>query len=338
MSLTTSRAGVTATLDIFQPAGKPPMLSAPALEEVPGWLAEHRDALREATARQGSVLIRGLGLSSRHQVADAFAQLATDRMFEREAFAARTSYAPGVYSSTPWPAAQPMCMHHELSYAVSVPSLMLFACLVPPESGGLTALADAADVLAALPADLVARFADQGWMLVRNYTAEIGATIAESFGTDDPAAVERYCSANRIEWEWLEDGGLRTRQRRDAITTHPVTGRRCWFNQVAFLSEWTMDPEVREFLVDMYGADGLPFSTRFGNGDPIGPDVVESLNEVYESLTMREPWQAGDLMLVDNIGTAHSREPYDGPREVLVALGGPTDAARLRASGLGAGS
>ena len=46
-----------------------------------------------------------------------------------------------------------------------------------------------------------------------------------------------------------------------------------------------MDPEVHEYLVDVYGADGLPFNTRFGNGDPIGEDVVELLNEVYEANT-----------------------------------------------------
>ena len=46
----------------------------------------------------------------------------------------------------------------------------------------------------------------------------------------------------------------------------------------------------------------------------------ELLNEVYEANTAREPWQAGDLMLVDNIRTAHSREPFEGPREVVVAL------------------
>ena len=38
---------------------------------------------------------------------------------------------------------------------------------------------------------------------------------------------------------------------------------------------------------------------------------------------MREPWQAGDLMLVDNIRTAHSREAYVGPREVLVGMAEP---------------
>ena len=87
-----------------------------------------------------------------------------------------------------------------------------------------------------------------------------------------------------------------------------------------------MAPEVREYLVDVYGDDGLPFNTRFGNGDPIGEDVVQLLNEVYEANTAREPWQAGDLMLVDNIRTAHSREPFEGPREVLVAM---ADAVRL---------
>ena len=80
---------------------------------------------------------------------------------------------------------------------------------------------------------------------------------------------------------------------------------------------------MREYLVDVYGEDGLPFNTRFGNGDPIGEDVVQLLNEIYEANTAREPWQAGDLMLVDNIRTAHSREAFEGPREVLVGMADP---------------
>jgi hypothetical protein len=87
-----------------------------------------------------------------------------------------------------------------------------------------------------------------------------------------------------------------------------------------------MDPEVREYLVDIYGKDGLPFTTRFGNGDAIGADVVQAINEVYESKTAREPWQGGDLMLVDNVRTAHARERFQGPRDVLVGM---ADAVRL---------
>ena len=290
----------------------------------PSWAAEHKDALRATVAEHGSVLVRGLGLRDAAEVSAVFQQLSsTGLMIEREAFASRRIYSDGVYSSATWPANQPMCMHHELSYRLEFPSLLLFACLSAPTSGGATAVSDSRAVLNALPAELVARFERDGWMLTRSYNDEIGATVAEAFGTDDRGAVEAYCRGNAIGFEWQPDGGLRTWQRRSAVVHHPVTGQRCWFNQIAFLNEWTIDPEVREYLVEMYGADGLPFNTRFGNGDPIGEDVVLLLNQVYEANTVREPWQAGDLMLVDNIRTAHSREAYEGPREILVGMADP---------------
>ncbi|MCE0447123.1 TauD/TfdA family dioxygenase [Streptomyces tricolor] len=43
-----------------------------------------------------------------------------------------------------------------------------------PEEGGATAVADAADVLAALPAELTERFEQEGWLLTRTYNEEIG--------------------------------------------------------------------------------------------------------------------------------------------------------------------
>ena len=88
-----------------------------------------------------------------------------------------------------------------------------------------------------------------------------------------------------------------------------------------------MDPEVREYLVEVYGEDGLPFNTRFGNGEAIGAEVVQAINQVYEANTVREPWQSGDLMLVDNVRSAHGRESFKGSREVLVAMADPVPLA-----------
>ena len=313
-------------VDVDLATGKPPVLRADATGDAPSWAAEHREALRGVVAEHGSVLVRGLELRDAAETGAVFQRLATGLMTEREAFASRRTYADGVYSATKWPPNQPMCMHHELSYTLEFPGLLLFACLSPPTAGGATAVADSPTVLDALPTELVNRFEREGWLLARSYNDEIGASYAEAFGTEDRAAVERYCRANAIAFEWQPDGGLRTRQRRSAVVRHPVTGQRCWFNQIPFLNEWTIAPEVREYLVDVYGAEGLPFNTRYGNGDPIGEDVVELLNTVYEANTAREPWQAGDLLLVDNVRTAHSREPFEGPREVLVAM---ADAVRL---------
>jgi alpha-ketoglutarate-dependent taurine dioxygenase len=313
-------------LDVHRSPGAPAMLLADAPGGAGRWAAENRDALRNLVTQYGAIMVRGLGLRDPGETATVFRTLATGLMAEREAFAPRQVHPEGVYSSTKWPSNQQMCMHHELSYTLEFPGTMMFACLTAPESGGATPVADAPSVLEALPADLAARFEREGWLLCRTYNEEIGAPWAEAFGTADPRAVEEYCRANAIEFAWQPDGGLRTWQRRLAVVRHPITGQRCWFNQVAFLNEWTLDPEVREFLVDTYGPDGLPFTTRFGNGDPIGADIVELLNQTYTAHTLREPWQAGDLMLVDNIRTAHSREPFTGSREVLVAL---ADTVRL---------
>jgi alpha-ketoglutarate-dependent taurine dioxygenase len=310
-------------LDVDRQSGKAPILLTDASGDGSSWAAEHRDALRAVVAEHGSVMVRGLDLRDATEISAVFQQLSTGLMIEREAFARRQVYTDGVYSSATWPPRQPMCMHHELSYTLEFPGLMLFACLSAPTRGGATAVADSRAVLNALPAELVTRFERDGWMLTRSYNDEIGATLAEAFGTENRGAIETYCRANAIEFAWQPDGGLRTWQRRSAVLHHPVTGERCWFNQIAFLNEWTIDPEVREYLVDMYGADGLPFNTRFGTGDPIGEDVIQLLNQVYEANTVREPWQAGDLMLVDNISTAHSREAYEGPREILVGMAEP---------------
>ncbi|MET8955749.1 TauD/TfdA family dioxygenase [Streptomyces sp. NPDC004393] len=302
---------------------KPPVLHVEAPGDAAAWAAEHRDALRAQVTEHGALLVRGLGVRETDQVGAVFAGLTDGLMTEREAFAPRQSLGPGLYSSSAWPDNQPMCMHHELSYTLEVPGLMLFACLRAPGQGGATAVADAERVLQALPTTLSERFEREGWLLTRSYNEEIGASLEESFGTDDRAAVERYCRDHAIDFAWQPDGSLRTRQRRAAVVRHPVTGRRCWFNQIAFLNEWTLAPEVREYLVDEYGADGLPFNTCFGDGSPIGEDVVQLLNSTYEDHTRREPWQPGDVMLVDNIRTAHSREAFAGDRQVLVAMAEP---------------
>jgi alpha-ketoglutarate-dependent taurine dioxygenase len=323
-----------ALLDVELQPGKPPILLAEASGDAPGWAAEHRNALRAVVAEHGAVLVRGLGLHDAAETTAVFRQLATTLMTEREAFARRQVYADGVYSSATWPANQPMCMHHELSYRLEVPSLLLFACLGAPTGGGATAVSDSPTVLDALPKDLAERFERDGWILTRSYNDEIGATLAEAFGTEDRGAIESYCRAHAIEFAWQPDGELRTRQHRSAVVRHPVTGRRCFFNQVAFLNEWTIDPEVREYLVEMYGEEGLPFNTRFGGGEPLTEEIVELINTVYEAHTVREPWQAGDLMLVDNIRTAHSREAYEGPREILVGMAEPVRLSDASPSGV----
>ncbi|MFJ8146389.1 hypothetical protein ACIQ8D_19760 [Streptomyces sp. NPDC096094] len=53
---------------------------------------------------------------------------------------------------------------------------------------------------------LVRRFEREGWLLSRTYHNEIGATLTQSFGTEDRGAVEACCRASAIDWSWQPDG------------------------------------------------------------------------------------------------------------------------------------
>ena len=321
-----SRAALGRSIDVETPTDGPARVEVEGDPDPLAFAATHRDTLRGQLVRHGALLVRGLTLDSPDDFL-AMAQIVSNGLLhDTEAFAPREQHVGQAYSSSAWPANQQMCMHHELSYRKMFPGTMLFGCLRGPESGGAIPLASSAAMLEALPSDLVERFAQQGWILRRSYTDDIGLSVAEAFGTDDRDAIDTYCAESSISVEWTAEGGLRTEQHRRAVVEHPVTEARCWFNQIAFLNEWTMKPEVREFLVEMYGPDGLPFTTLFGDGEPIGADVVEAINAAYDAVTVREPLRTGDILLVDNIATAHSREPYEGDREVIVAMGDPWNA------------
>src|SRR5438270_7179685 len=121
-------------LEVDARPGKPPLLRVDASDSAARWAAEHRDALRAAVVEHGSLLVRGLRLRDVAEIEAVFRRLGS-LMTEKEAFAARRRYSDGLYSSSKWPPNQPMCMHHELSYALEFPSLMLFACLVAPTDG-----------------------------------------------------------------------------------------------------------------------------------------------------------------------------------------------------------
>ncbi|WP_216206340.1 TauD/TfdA family dioxygenase [Amycolatopsis aidingensis] len=314
--------------------GRPPLLALAGQRdpaEGERWVAEHRDRIIEAWSGYGALLLRGIGLAEPAGLERIAAALGVAITTEREPFAERADLGGGVYSSVTWSPDQPMCMHHENSYALEVPQRLLIGCLVPPVQGGVTGLADGHRVLSELPTGLVDRFAAEGWLFTRNYSELVGTSWQEAFGTDDREIVEKYCRANRIELEWLADGSLRTTQHRPAVIAHPRTGRRCWFNQIAFFNQWTLDQDVREYLTFEFGADGLPFDTRHADGSPIEQDVIDTINGVYEQVTMREPWQAGDLLLVDNIRMAHSREPYSGRRSMAMVFGDPATVTGVQA-------
>ncbi|MEV6997422.1 TauD/TfdA family dioxygenase [Streptomyces sp. NPDC093982] len=283
---------------------------------------------RQLLEPSGAVLVRGAGIDGANALADLAAGLGLAALDQLEPFAARKPLGRGVWSQPAWPTTSPMCMHHELGWQRQPPPFLLIACLKPADSGGATGVADGRAVLPLLPDALVERAGRHGWTLVRRYAGGlIGMPWQDAFPGLDDAGVEAYAAAEVLELEWGPDS-LVTRRTRPAIRPAGTDRGEAWSNLLAFCSEWTMDPLVREYLISALGRQGLPFETSYGDGEPFTAADVDAANAAYDRAATRIGWQAGDVLLLDNIRTAHSMEPSTGDRRMAVLHAGPAAAVR----------
>ncbi|MFJ1608560.1 TauD/TfdA family dioxygenase [Streptomyces sp. NPDC088253] len=313
-------------LDVRRTRGTPPLVHTPPCRDITAavdWLSAHRTQIRQELLRSGALMLRGLGVRDTAGFARLRDVLIPQSAGYKEKATPRTDFGEGVFSSTDLPAMQPIRLHNENSYTLDFPGTLLFGCITAPEEGGATTVGDMREALRRIPAHLRARFEAAGWLLLRNYSELAGLPWQKTFSTEDPAVVEAYCHDHTIGHEWLADGSLRTQQRRSAVVSHPVTGEKVWFNHFAFWNQWALDEDVRDVLVETYGEDGLPFDTYLGDASRLSRADVEALIAVYDEVTVREEWQPGDLLLVDNILCAHGREAFRGDRRIVVAMGDP---------------
>ncbi|MGV9306229.1 TauD/TfdA family dioxygenase [Nonomuraea sp. NPDC004354] len=275
----------------------------------------HPDVLLADT---GALLIRGAGITDAAALVDLAARIGLTAVAQVEPFAARRDLGSGVWSQPAWPRTSPMCMHHELGWMLRPPPYLLIACRRPPASGGCTGVADGRLVLSELPERLVDRVRRHGWTLIRRYAeGPLGMSWQQAFGGLDVAGIEAYAAAEEIDLDWASDT-LITRRSRPALR---LTGRdrvAAWSNLLAFCSEWTLDSALREYLVSSMGQLGLPFQTTLGDGSPFTAADVETVDSAYDRVTAYVSWHAGDVLLLDNIRTAHSMTPFTGDREMLV--------------------
>lgn len=295
------------------------------------WAAANREPLQERIDRHGAVLLRGfVGVTAESFEATVRAACG-DPLEYVERSSPRHAVHKNVYTSTDHPARERIHLHNEQSYNVVWPLRICFCCLVAPGAGGATPLADCRRVYERVPADIRQRFADRGgYRYVRNFGQGAGLTWQEAFQTSDPAEVDRYGAANDIEVQWLPDGGLRTSQRRPAAAQHPRTGEWTWFNHITFFHVSTLGEAMAEALLGAFGAEALPNNTYYGDGTEIESDVMETLRAAYAAEIVEFPWQQGDVLLVDNMVTAHGRAPFEPPRQIVVGMAAPVTSRLLQ--------
>ena len=306
----------------------PPLMIEPEMDglNLAEWLALNRAFVEKKLLECGAILFRGFNIQSQAQFEEFLGSTACQMMSYTEGATPRTKLSDKVYTSTEYPASQYIALHNELTYVTTWPMKIYFFCLQPPLSGGQTPIADVRRVFNRLPPSIRDRFARKGWMLVRNFGQGLSLPWQTSFHTTDKSEAEAYFRNARIDWEWKADGGLRTRQVRPAIAEHPRTGEKVWFNHVAFWHVTSLEGKVRDSMLSVFKEEDLPYNTYYGDGKAIEEEVAEEIREAYRQERQEYEWEAGDVLMLENMLVAHGRNPYTGPRRVLVAMGEASDA------------
>jgi alpha-ketoglutarate-dependent taurine dioxygenase len=236
-----------------------------------------------------------------------------------------------------------------MSYLLVPPRRIFFGCLVAPAVGsGETPLVDVRTVWRTLDPHVRERFVRRGIRIVRNLRGPASrfrlwtqVRWDDFFQTADRATIEAQCRAEHFGFAWTADDGLRLTITQPVTRTHPVTGETAWVNQ--FLADhaassaheyrriFRLRPSFRLWRTWQFvrltallklrsPLSTLAFHCTYADGSRIPVADMNALRATVWRHLAIPPWQAGDVMAIDNLAVAHGRLPCWGPRQIVACL------------------
>ncbi len=306
----------------LQPEQSLPLVIEPDSDEIDlaDWASSHRELIETHLLKHGAILFRGFNLNSASEF-ETVANAIHPNLFGEYGDLPREGVSGKVYGSTPYPPDKAILFHNESSHLHRWPLKIWFFCVQPAQQGGETPILDCRKIYQLLNPKLREKFEEKQLMYVRNYIDGLDVSWQDFFHTTDKAEVENYCRQAGMEFEWLENNGLKTRKIRPAVAKHPKTGELVFFNQLQLHHVSCLDSGVRQSLLSLFGEDKLPRNVYYGDGTPIEDSVMEEIGAIYQENQISFPWQKGDILMLDNMLTSHGRNTYVGSRKIVVAMG-----------------
>lgn len=302
----------------MQPKGFP-LVYSPLAEGVilKSWFLSHLPEIEQDLKQFGAILLRGFEIPTRDAFQEVMHQFNHEFLSYKDRSSPRTEIKENIYNSTEHPADQIINMHNELSYSHTWPQKIAFYCFKEAIEKGETPIADVRKVWNNLPEAVANKFEQKGILYRRLLQKGIGLSWQEVYQTDDRKVVEEYCNFHKMQFTWLEDDRLEIKWTRPAVRKHPDTGEKVWFNHGYFFNFLALAPEIRDAFTD---PDELPFNTYYGDGSLIEEEYLKAILQAYQDECVYFSWKQGDILLMDNMLTAHGRNSYKGAREINVVM------------------
>ena len=310
---------------LLDPSHTLPLVITPAVAglDLAEWARSSLPFIETNLLKHGALLFRNFDVDT-PSAFERFARAVCPELIVENGEHPRTTVTGKIYTPVFYPADKQLLWHNENSFNHSWPLCILFCCSQPALEGGETPIVDSREVFRMIDPEVKQEFIEKKVMYRRNYGEGVGLTWQTVFQTTSRTEVENHCKRNHFEFEWKSGDRLRTSCVRPAILNHPQTAEVSWFNQAQHWHISCLEEVVRESLLSAFATEDLPRNCFYGDGSEIDESAMNHILEVYRKLDVTFQWQQSDTLLLDNVLTAHARNPFTGQRKLFIAMGNAT--------------
>jgi alpha-ketoglutarate-dependent taurine dioxygenase len=197
-------------------------------------------------------------------------------------------------------------LHGEMYYTKHRPQVLWFYCATPAERDGETTVADGTELYVRLSPSTRALFETHR---IKYICTHPDGRWQELYRSGDLEVVRRHCADNETALRVDErDGSLVTEYVSGAVGASAFGTRRVFINNLLPMVQWEAQGFGQRIV-------------RLEDGTSIPEPVVDELRAIAADATVPVPWQAQDVLMVDNTRFLHGRRAFTDPRrEIYVRL------------------
>ncbi|KAL2607556.1 hypothetical protein R1flu_026129 [Riccia fluitans] len=295
------------------------------VSELVDWVKKDKSWIEEQLVKSGAVLFRGCDVKTAEDfnaIVEAFdyeERLYTGGMAQRSHVVGR------IYTANEAPPHVYIPFHHEMAQLPTSPSKLFFFCHTEPTKGGETPLLWSNSIVQRLQQecpDFLQKLEEKGLVYQIFFGDEDipDAFIVRSwkslYKVKDRAELEaKIAQEEGIKLEWIDGHGVK-------VVTGPLPALK-WDKQrqqKVFYNYMVMNCTV-EYEVLSKDKEVAAFdNVTFGDGSPIPKEPVLVCQKIMAEEKVEFKWRQGDVLLIDNVGVQHSKNPCFSSRRVLSSL------------------
>lgn len=301
-----------------------------AFETVEDFALEARRVLDNELTDARCVVFRNSPVDSSLQFSDFLTHLGfrtQDYLHFIKAMGARSMQSTQVTSAVRTASDEPpeWCIEPHCEYhTAGLPAKIILYCDKPAAEAGETILSDNRQVYKDLRPDVREKFESLGVQYIVYYKSQESSVYNHWQGniSPDKKIVEEYLENLDYQFEWLEGDALKYWKTIPVTAEHEETGEVTWFNQLHahHRTFYQGHPTFAGKELDENFAE-WPVDTRYGDGTPIEPEVLEHVREVVWKNTIALDLHHGDIVVADNKLCKHGRMPFTPGSDRKVYVG-----------------